>query len=376
MKRNMVSTILLVVSFASSLCFGQASTSVNGAYNDSKKSNTMGMIANVAGGGLHAIEAYTNWGKCASQVYPACAIAVVQTMAAVSSFGQAGSHGSSNQNLIPDMCKTAAGICNPNQFQWPDFNSCAGNVSCYNNLLSTTSNPDLSNVFTPGADNGAGNTIPNAFNEYDKMMDGLKKAGGSFDPKTGSISFNGQTFNPKDFQKLSDASKIPGMTEANLAKIAESNAKIDKTLSSLTADPKIQSAANGDLVNAAIAAANGGANGLGGKGSGPGGSLAGIDGESAAGGVVLDSLGGGGAAGAGGMFGDGDGMGDGKNGANRKLKSGRAGRVPAGVAGKKRMFNGEPIGVSGDSIFEMMNRRYQVKTQQNSFLDPVLVAPK
>lgn len=44
-------------------------------------------------------------------------------------------------------------------------------------------------------------------------------------------------------------------------------------------------------------------------------------------------------------------------------------RGPAQVAGMSKNFNGEPIGVAGDSIFAMMNRRYQVKEKQNSFIE-------
>ncbi|MBC7370671.1 MAG: hypothetical protein H7326_03845 [Bdellovibrionaceae bacterium] len=44
-------------------------------------------------------------------------------------------------------------------------------------------------------------------------------------------------------------------------------------------------------------------------------------------------------------------------------------RDPAQVAGMQKDFNGEPIGVSGDSIFRMMTRRYKVKESQSSFLD-------
>lgn len=37
------------------------------------------------------------------------------------------------------------------------------------------------------------------------------------------------------------------------------------------------------------------------------------------------------------------------------------------VAGLTKNFNGEPIGVSADDIFVMMNRRYKVKEQQDNF---------
>ncbi len=44
-------------------------------------------------------------------------------------------------------------------------------------------------------------------------------------------------------------------------------------------------------------------------------------------------------------------------------------RDPAQVAGMQKNFNGEPIGVAGDSIFKMMTRRYKTKEAQSSFLD-------
>lgn len=44
-------------------------------------------------------------------------------------------------------------------------------------------------------------------------------------------------------------------------------------------------------------------------------------------------------------------------------------RDPAQVAGMQKNYHGEPIGVSADSIFNMMTRRYRTKDSQNSFLD-------
>jgi len=60
-----------------------------------------------------------------------------------------------------------------------------------------------------------------------------------------------------------------------------------------------------------------------------------------------------------------------------------AGRVPASfakigpaqIAGLKKNFKGDPIGVAADSIFLMVQRRYQTKERQNSFLDEGEVAP-
>ncbi len=75
--------------------------------------------------------------------------------------------------------------------------------------------------------------------------------------------------------------------------------------------------------------------------------------------------------------GSGSGSGEGKNGAlgsSGKLDSNNIGggkggkdRNPAGE-GLTRDFNGEAIGSAGDDIFSMMNRRYKMKTSQDSFL--------
>lgn len=44
-------------------------------------------------------------------------------------------------------------------------------------------------------------------------------------------------------------------------------------------------------------------------------------------------------------------------------------RDPAQLAGMQKNYNGEPIGVAGDSIFKMMTRRYKTKEAQDSFID-------
>lgn len=44
-------------------------------------------------------------------------------------------------------------------------------------------------------------------------------------------------------------------------------------------------------------------------------------------------------------------------------------RDPANLAGMQKNYNGEPIGVAGDSIFRMMTRRYKVKESQRAFYD-------
>lgn len=54
--------------------------------------------------------------------------------------------------------------------------------------------------------------------------------------------------------------------------------------------------------------------------------------------------------------------------------AGSGARTPAdakvSVAGMRKGYNGDMIGVSGDSIFSMMNRRYQQKSKEEGFLFP------
>ena len=45
-------------------------------------------------------------------------------------------------------------------------------------------------------------------------------------------------------------------------------------------------------------------------------------------------------------------------------------RDPADVSGMQKDFRGEPIGVSGDSLFQMIDRRYQLHESKGSFLAP------
>ena len=44
-------------------------------------------------------------------------------------------------------------------------------------------------------------------------------------------------------------------------------------------------------------------------------------------------------------------------------------RKTASAEGLARNFNGELIGVAGDDIFKMMNRRYQLKSNQDTFIN-------
>jgi hypothetical protein len=65
-----------------------------------------------------------------------------------------------------------------------------------------------------------------------------------------------------------------------------------------------------------------------------------------------------------------EGTGEGVAGAAGGLGAGKKARKPAQVSGLTKNFNGDPIGVAGDSIFMMMSRRYKLKSNQKSFLGP------
>lgn len=58
------------------------------------------------------------------------------------------------------------------------------------------------------------------------------------------------------------------------------------------------------------------------------------------------------------------------------LLAGKAGlgRDPSSLAGMQKNYNGDPIGVAADDIFNMMNRRYKTKESQDSFFSDAEVA--
>jgi hypothetical protein len=69
----------------------------------------------------------------------------------------------------------------------------------------------------------------------------------------------------------------------------------------------------------------------------------------------------------------------GDNGLNAYLKSLRRGLSSADkakmLAGKARIVGGEPIGVMGDDIFQMIHRRYDSKKKGNEFIEVAGVTP-
>ena len=78
----------------------------------------------------------------------------------------------------------------------------------------------------------------------------------------------------------------------------------------------------------------------------------------------LDSSGGGGGGGGGASFTPYESKFD----MSKYLKGLNKKRGPASVVGKTKIVAGEPIGVAGDNIFKMIQRRYEAKTRTNSFL--------
>jgi hypothetical protein len=172
----------------------------------------------------------------------------------------------------------------------------------------------------------------------------LEKEGWKIDPKTGKVvDPSGKIVDITPFStpaQIKAAGLPSAITQDLLKSQAEMTALMDKKMKA-----------------AAAASAAGGANGLG---------LGGVDGGSLEGGPgALTAVGmagavGGGAFGRAGVYGAGQ-------------KFGFGGRDPAqlaGVAGMKKDYFGEPIGVSADSLFDMVDRRYQLHQRQGSFLGP------
>lgn len=190
--------------------------------------------------------------------------------------------------------------------------------------------------------NGDGTTDPNSLaNKISSEMFGGNTAaaksalskltspeglnGVKFDPKTGKITTpDGKTYSASDFSSAA-AMKAAGFSDADINGALGKVAKLEKD--ALDKLKKI---------------------------------------ESAIGKAGFDEGGGGGA------FAKNGSESSGANDANVSGLSGSAGslpRDPAGssVAGLSKMYNGEPIGISQDSIFSMMNRRYKIKEKQDSF---------
>lgn len=183
---------------------------------------------------------------------------------------------------------------------------------------------DLSDAYNDNYSNSGGlvDTSAEAV-AADKAVKDLEKAG-IYNPKTGTITAGGKTYKTSDFASKTSmaAAGIPqGAIDGAIAYADKEGKKIAEKvkLGAMTA-------ANG------YEEGGGSAGGGGGAGAYPG---------------TADAYGTAGAgAGTGGMG---------------------ATREPTNLAGMQKNYNGEPIGVSADSIFNMMARRYKVKDSQESF---------
>lgn len=183
---------------------------------------------------------------------------------------------------------------------------------------------DLSDAYDDTYSNNGGlvDTSAEAIAQ-DKAIQDLEKAG-IYNPKKGTITAGGKTYKTSDFgskESMTAAGLPSGAIEGAMAYADKEGKKIAEKI-------KL----------GALTAANGYAEGgsSGGGGSGPA-FPSGADAY------------GSGSGGSGGMGGSG------------------ATREPTNLAGMQKNYNGEPIGVSADSIFNMMTRRYKVKDSQESF---------
>jgi hypothetical protein len=154
----------------------------------------------------------------------------------------------------------------------------------------------------------------------------------SFDPKTNTITTpSGKTYKPSDFNNATSMAAA-GMSQSSIDAITAAQKEMQEKIAK-----KI------DKLNLNVASAD---DGFGSSGGGSG---------SGAHGANADANGGAGLA--------------------RGPKLG-IDRDPAQVAGMQKSFNGEPIGVAGDSIFRMMTNRYKVKESQSTFLDDAALIQK
>lgn len=190
---------------------------------------------------------------------------------------------------------------------------------------------DLSDAYDDTYNNSGGlvDTSKEAVKNEQAVNDLIKA--GIYNPKTGTITAGGKTYKESDFASpgAMAAAGIPqGAIDGAMAYANKEGKKVAE---------KIRLGA--------LTASNGYA-----EGGSAGGGAAGPAFPSGA-----EAYGAGGGAGMGG--------------------SGAA-REPTNLAGMQKNYNGEPIGVSADSIFNMMARRYKVKDSQESFYSDTDLALK
>ncbi len=152
---------------------------------------------------------------------------------------------------------------------------------------------------------------------------------GIYDPKKGTIKINDKTYKTSDFasaESMAAAGFPKGMIDGAMQANADAEKKALAKMSKIGASTTENGYAEGG---------SGGADASGGDSSGSSGS--------GGGGSALASAGGAG--------------------------KGSLGRDPAAFNGMSKNFNGNPIGVAADDIFNMMTRRYKFKGNQDSFFN-------
>lgn len=153
---------------------------------------------------------------------------------------------------------------------------------------------------------------------------------GIYDPKTGNVKIGDKTYKKSDFASA-DAMAAAGFSKGMIDTAMSYNADAEKKALAKMEKVKI----------GASTSENGYAEGGGGGGSGDSSSSGGDDSSSLSASANIAGS-----------------------------TAGGLGREPTNFAGMSKNYNGEPIGVAGDSIFLMMNRRYQLKETQDSFFKP------
>lgn len=306
-------------------------------------SNNSGTSANQEGAMLHqmiATAAAAKAAACTGPRAPACMAPPLMVMIANLMMGskanqQANNHIDSNLGLMPDVCKLATGFCNPNNPNDPKnpipttaSETCpAGDTACTACRVSPAT-CDKSKVGKPPE------AVVNACAGNIKCKLAIP------DPKTGEFELNGKKGNISEIKTKEDLKEMLGMSDEQLA-------QLDADMAKTAAQAGLKSGGGLDGLAADKNKDDGAGN------------LSGLDSLSGSGSSSSSS--------------DGD--------ANAALADGKARgiktpeRTPSNVAGLSKNFNGEQIGVAEDNIFAMMNRRYQTKDKQNSFLDPAVVAP-
>ena len=155
--------------------------------------------------------------------------------------------------------------------------------------------------------------------EFRSILDNLKKKGIVVNTRTNTIKMpNGKSFKPSDFQSV-EAMKNAGMTDQMIADATKAFKEVQ------------EQAADG------VAKAGTSSGDMSVTGSGGGGGEPSAETDESQGHETKNGLG-----------------------INKDARQ---------VAGTSKMYNGESIGVSVDSLFDMMKRRYELKQDQGTFIE-------